>query len=728
MQERSLSHARRFAGEPPVVHLRARLPAGLGTARLSGALRDVVARHEILRTALRALPGMAESAQIIGTVPDQVLRVLPDGDRDALSRSEMAMAVEHGGFVAARTSEFLFLSAPTWCADEPTLLLVLSELDLTGERPQYADLAQWLHEVLDEEGRSAADSVLGVTGPLLATAASRLAVREAAVRALAVIDLPDMEWQGPETAALLLSCWRTVLSRMAGCTVPVAVAVDGRDQAGLAAAAGPLARYLPLLTPYDGTRTSADDVRVIDADWEALRAQHAALDFGDRPWPYAFSMVTVPPPWQVDGLVDAGEPHALRLSAVRTGDRVAMRITADHHAIDRAPAAEIADQFRQAVSDALARPTTPLGRLDLMSERAREQRAAFNPPVTGLPTGTIADLVLDRANRCPDEPAILSPGGPATTFGRLADGIRAVAAALLDRGAGPGDLVGVYLPRTADLVMAMLGILRAGAAYVLLDPAHPADRTAYVIGDARPGICVTDGAPVPGHQGITLDVGEIREATAPECAPPHPAALAYVMYTSGSTGRPKGVMVTHAGLTNYVTFAAGRYVTDGLSGAVADSPVTFDLTVTSLLVPLVAGQPVTLLSGSCGLGRVDPLIEVLRGRPRLSLLKLTPSTLTAINRTAQVGELAGAARVLVMGGEQLTYESVEAWREGDAELRIVNEYGPTETVVGCCVHEVTPDDPHIGPVPIGSPVPGVEVHVLDDRLDPVPVGHAGQIF
>ena len=214
------------------------------------------------------------------------------------------------------------------------------------------------------------------------------------------------------------------------------------------------------------------------------------------------------------------------------------------------------------------------------------------------------------------------------------------------------------------------------------------------------------------------ETNPISEATADN--------LAYVIYTSGSTGKPKGVMATHRGLTNYLSWCTAAYqVSDG-QGSPVHSPVGFDLTVTSLFSPLLAGRSVALVSEEKG---VEGLSDALRSGADFSLVKITPSHLDLLSQKLPPEEAAGRTKVLIIGGEALYGESLSFWRAHAPATRLINEYGGRmETVVGCCVYEVPPGETISGAVPIGRPIANTQIYLLDERLQPAPVGAPGELY
>src|SRR5215204_5687818 len=201
--------------------------------------------------------------------------------------------------------------------------------------------------------------------------------------------------------------------------------------------------------------------------------------------------------------------------------------------------------------------------------------------------------------------------------------------------------------------------------------------------------------------------------------------LAYVIYTSGSTGRPKGVMVTHRGLVNYLSWCTEAYGVAEGRGAPVHSPLSFDLTVTSLLSPLCVGQTVTLLADEiAGVG----LAESLRSESGYSLIKITPAHLALLANSIP-DNATDWTNAIVIGGEMLTAEALTPWRSKLPRTRLINEYGPTETVVGCCVYEIRAETAiSDGGVPIGRPISNTRVYVLDNGFEPAPIGVAGELY
>ncbi|GAA2980049.1 amino acid adenylation domain-containing protein [Actinokineospora diospyrosa] len=365
---------------------------------------------------------------------------------------------------------------------------------------------------------------------------------------------------------------------------------------------------------------------------------------------------------------------------------------------------------------ALSTPDSPVGDLDLHDGTEPDWNdTAVAPTVTSLP-----DWFSAQAARTPDAPAVLA-GGERITYRDLDERSNRLARALIARGVGPENTVALSIPRSVAMVVAVLAVAKAGAAYVPVDPEYPADRVRLMLTDSAPGLVLTVAdalPPIPGVDRVLLDSLDLSgESAAPigdadRVTPLDPDHAAYVIYTSGSTGVPKGVVVSHRALSNHLAWSLRRF--KGLTGhTLLHSSISFDFTVTPLLGTLVAGGAVELCADS-----PDAIAEAVG---TATFLKITPShlPLLASVRLADHG-------TLVIAGEALHGAALGGWT-APAELDVINEYGPTETTVGCLLHEVTAPVAD-GAVPIGSPVENTTCVVLDARLRPLPVGVVGELY
>ncbi|WP_203791629.1 non-ribosomal peptide synthetase, partial [Paractinoplanes rishiriensis] len=380
-------------------------------------------------------------------------------------------------------------------------------------------------------------------------------------------------------------------------------------------------------------------------------------------------------------------------------DGLSFRLKFDPNAFDRPATEAIARRLERILETLVANPDQPLSRVDVLGgdERDRLLTAGTGPVVE--PGELAPELFRRQAALTPQAPAVAA-GGDLLTYEQLSARADDLARWLVSRGVGPDSLVAVMLPRSVDLVVALLAVWRAGAAYVPVDVDYPAERVRFVLADAAP-VLVLSADVLDG-----LDTAAAPEVTLPE---PRAEQAAYVIYTSGSTGTPKAVVVPHAGLADHLRWARQAYPA-AAGTALVHSSVAFDLTVTALWTPLVTG----------GCARLADLSGDLSGEPQPSFLKATPSHLTLLE---SLPERVSPSGTLMLGGEQLLGEAARRWHERHPDATISNSYGPTEFTVNAAEHTLRPgDDYGPGPVPIGRPVANTRLYVLDDGLLPAPVG------
>ncbi|MEV6823196.1 amino acid adenylation domain-containing protein [Nocardiopsis dassonvillei] len=338
--------------------------------------------------------------------------------------------------------------------------------------------------------------------------------------------------------------------------------------------------------------------------------------------------------------------------------------------------------------------------------------------------------IARQAAKTPDAIAVRE-GERTLRYGALDRAANRLAHRLRALGHGPGTHVAVRLPRSVDLVVCLLAVLRSGAAYVPLDPVHPPERARRILEEVDAGLLVTDranaGEVTGSHRVLVLDdpaeraVADREPDTPPEVAVA-PEDLAYVIYTSGSTGVPKGVMVTHDGLARYTDWARGALPVH--EGAVLHSSIAYDLGLTSLYPPLAGGGTVTVVAEDDS--GVEALAETVR-RSSQGVLKMTPTHLGMLRRALPAPVLADTALCLVIGGEELRGEALAVWAEHAPGTVVVNSYGPSETTVACCAYVTRAGETEPGPVPIGEAIAGARLSVLDGDGLPVPDGEVGEL-
>ncbi|UYQ65424.1 non-ribosomal peptide synthetase [Streptomyces peucetius] len=445
------------------------------------------------------------------------------------------------------------------------------------------------------------------------------------------------------------------------------------------------------------------------------------------------------------------EPGALRITGaevsdavhyplaliVEPGDGLLLRFKHDASRLDQVTVAVLANRFTALLHTLVSEPGRTVARTALLSDREREHLTELNATAHPVPEATLVSLVAAQAARTPDAPAVAFED-TALSYAELDRRAEALARRLRARGAGPERYVAVAVPRSAELMVALLGVLKSGAAYLPVDLDYPSDRVAFMLGDsgARTVVTTADAAgrlpAVAGLDHLLVDSDEDVPETTPARAagPDHPA---YLIYTSGSTGRPKGVAVTHRAVVNRLAWMQGEYGLAADDRVLQKTPSSFDVSVWEFFWALVEGATVVLARPD---GHRDPayLAELIHGR-RITTMHFVPSMLAAFTQVmesaAGTPDWAASLRRVFCSGEALTGDQARRWREltsrsGHGPVPLHNLYGPTEAAVDVTFF------PYEGgtdlAVPIGRPVWNTRLHVLDPFLRPVPDGVPGELY
>jgi amino acid adenylation domain-containing protein len=763
-----------------------RIDGELDPSRLAEALRAVTARHEILRTTFPRTAGMSVPVQVVRPALPPVFSYLDlaavpaevrEGHLTALRSSAAAPAFDlaEEPVLVARAIRLapglhrLFLWLPAACADTVTLGLLAGEIarETAGrateddEVLQYADLAESFNELAESEEAAAGrehwagiDAVSGLEVPLPrwwgaedpAGEAEPLAVAlpEGAPGAAAAL----AQEAGVPLAAVLLAGWMGLLYRLSHRSpLLCGTLIDGRSYEGLDQALGLFARFLPLqveIAPDLPFRALAQRVAAAleeaepwqdSFDWE-----HWAGSDDGRPVPFfgvAFELCRRPAPLHAAGLTFTVE------RAAATVDRTGLLLSCEegegglaaelrfapelHHPRE---ARRLAERYAVFLAAAVSEPHRRLGDLDLLG--AEEARALLGVP--GLAAAGDAGLgfphlVEEQVRKGPERPAVRS-GELIWTYRELNDRAGRLASWLARLGLGDESVVGICLESSPETLASVLGIHKAGGAFLPLEPTYPRERLAFLLEDSGAAAVVTAArwrhlVPESLPTVTWEELGETGEWEPAVESPPAPARrLAYVLYTSGSTGRPKGVLVEHRSLVAYLRWAGGNLFAGGVEALPAVTRLSFDASLKQLLAPLLFGGEVWFLPPGTAADPVHLLTAL--GERHGSAFNCVPSLwrelLPAVE--AGVGGLgAGHPVALLLGGERLDEGLLERTFAALPGIRLWNLYGPTEVTANATAALLVPE----GPVSLGAPLPHARVYLLDERLQPVPAGAAGEI-
>jgi len=778
-------------GQNPADHLvqSAILVEGsLDVEALNRALREIVARHDILRTYFYSQPGVKVPLQVIAENVELEWRIVAgenfDVD-DAIALDELLREERERPFAGERESRLLFtlvkldssshlllIGLPTLCADAHTLNNLVDELvrfygrgtdDVQDVPAQYVQFSEWQNEFLEGEdahaGRDfwqrqrASDSealnlpfeVKAQLQPFAPSTSFELTLQPHLLAGLESL-ARSLETSN-ETC--LLACWELLLSRLSvQADVSVNVLFDGRKYEELSEAFGLFAGFLSVRCRFEEGLTFEQVIRRIEQsvsearEWQEYSIADAdeESDYSNPPIGFEYLRRSVR---RANGVaftirrqhVDF-EPAKLKLSCVQTDEALVTSFAYDARAFSSANIRRLAQQFHTLLESAVSDPKMAVSRLLLLADEEREHLLQrLNETQRPYPKELCFHQLFEaQVARTPAAQAVVCEE-ERLSYEELNARANQLAHYLMRLGVGPETRVGICVERSVQMLVGLLAILKAGGAYVPLDAYGPRERLAFMIEDADLHLLLT-------QQVLSAQLGDLLAATRTLCiddewpqiaqeSVSNPTSLttpqnaAYVIYTSGSTGTPKGVLIQHQGLVNYLSWAVEAYRVAEGNGALVHSPLGFDLTVTGLYSPLLTGRCVTLLADK---GGIDTLGEAVGSGVGYSLLKLTPAHLQALGQLLPADNAQAQTACLVVGGEALYGEQLGFWHEHAPGTIVVNEYGPTETVVGCCVYAAAAEAVRAGSVPIGRPIANTRLYVLDQHQMPAPMGVVGELY
>jgi len=753
-----------------------RLTGELERAALHQALADVVARHESLRTIFPATndepyqqiledarPGLSVSATDPSTLDKAIAEAVTKGFDLA---TELPIRAEL--FIIGPDEHVLVLITHHIASDGWSMAPLARDVAQAyaarrdGLAPeweplpvQYVDYALWQRELLgsEDDPNSLAANQLAFWKHALADLPEQLELPTdrprpavASYRGETIRFELDAQLRhqlaelGRQTGTSLFMVLQTGLAALlnglgAGTDIPLGTPVAGRTDDALDDLVGMFINTLVLRTDLAGNPTFRELLaRVRDTDLAAYAHQ-------DLPFERLVEVLnpvrssSVPPLFQVmmvlqnnaeaagelAGLAATPEPvgtgtvkYDFRFEFVEEGDVLRVAIDYSTDLYDEGSVLVIGQRLTRVLRAIAAGPDTRLSQVDVL---APEERSAILVDLNDTAREVEQIAMPQRFERAvtenPDAIALVFEDEE-LCYAELNERANRLAHLLIDRGVGAGQLVGLTMPRSVELIVSLLAVAKTGAAYLPIDPDYPAERIQYVISDAKPAITLT--SEFLADPKVRCELAERSDAN--PGVPIDQRDPVYVIYTSGSTGRPKGVVVEHRSVTDYLAWTTTAY--GAVTGtALVHSPVSFDLTVTALITPLVSGGKVVLS------GLEDPTAPAVLANPA-QFMKATPSHLPLL---ANLPPQFAPSKELLLGGEALTGEALAEFRSTHPDVTVFNVYGPTEATVNCSEYRIEPGTVvPAGPVPIGRPQANARLLVLDALLRPVPAGVVGELY
>ncbi|MGC0314399.1 amino acid adenylation domain-containing protein [Kitasatospora acidiphila] len=753
------------------------LDGPLDTAALKAALRDVVVRHEALRTVFAAVDGEPCQRVLDAGSIDRLL-TLARGDDQALAETAtrpFALGDELPlRALLCRESEdrhVLLLVLHHIAGDGWSLAPLAADLStayaarLDGAAPawaplpvQYADYALWQRDLLGDE----TDNDSFISGQLdywreaLANLPEELALPTDRPRPTVASHLGgtvDMaipadlyervrelaRAEGVTVYMVLQAALAVLLCRLgAGTDIPIGTPVAGRTDEALDSLVGFFVNTLVLRTDLSGAPTFIELLsRTREASLGAFAHQDTPFERLVEELAPARSMARHPlfqvlltlqnnkqAVLDLPGLETAVLPPVQRAARfdldfeldedVETGGLRGELVFA-RDLFDNGSAERLAARFVRVLAAVVASPEREVGRVDVLDEAERQRLLdQWQPAPVAVPTATLPELFETRVAAAPDAVAV-SFEGAELTYAEMNARANRLARLLVERGVRPESVVPVVLERSVEMVVALLGVVKAGGAYLPVDPELPAERIEYLLSAAGSAVCVTPElvAESAGHGPENLTDRQLRVD--------HPA---YVIFTSGSTGRPKGVLVPHAGIVNRLAWMQAEYGLTSTDRVLQKTPFGFDVSVWEFFWTLLEGA--TLVVARPG-GHRDPtyLTELIR-RERVTVTHFVPSMLQAFLSEPSAGECTGL-RAVLCSGEVLSADLRDAFGRALPSVPLHNLYGPTEASVDVTSWACAQDSAGVS-VPIGRPVWNTRLYVLDAALQPVPAGVPGELY
>ncbi len=751
---------------PERAHCLITIEGELNVKVLRRGVEVVAQRHDALRLTFQRLPGM--------TIPLQVL----SESKDVWSAAKDLATLDgtlHASLTALSPAKHqLLLSVPALCADERSLQNLAREIGIayetylegreSADEPlQYLTASEWLNELLESEEAAGGkkywrerniSAALDLKLPSertptdvaeFAPRSSKLWLDDRTTHALSLFALRD----NFTVAELLLACWHLLCRRLTGeSDIVIGTYFDGRTDVELQEALGLYEKCLPIDCHFEKDVTFAGCLRevheAIDAagEWQECFSWSDALDLDEGLFfPYCFAFTQHFPPFASGGLTFAitesftcVDRFKLKLSCRQEDNRLLIEFHYDPNFFADKDVQRLAQQYETLLREAVTRPQSPVEELDVLGhDERRFLLHEFNNTEVdfGAPL-LLHTFVEQQVARTPGVIALVSEDDQ-LTYAELNARANQLAHYLISRGVTNETFVAICLERSLEMVIALLAVLKAGAAYVPLDPQSPPDRLAMMLDDVAPRLVITTSASrdvLPaGINAFELDrewTILLNESDANPDQRMLPDQLAYVLYTSGSTGKPKGVMISHRAICNHMHWMQRTLPLTEQDTVLQKTVFTFDASIWELFVPLFTGARLVLARPG-GQQYSSYLVEAVLEH-NVTVLQLVPSMLTVLLGEPRLEECRSLRRMCV-GGEALPVAQVKrCYQLLNAE--VVNLYGPTEAAIETIVFEC--DRAEIeqrsgGVVPIGKPIPNVQVYVLDERLNPTPCGVAGEL-
>ncbi|HET8840290.1 MAG TPA: amino acid adenylation domain-containing protein, partial [Ktedonobacteraceae bacterium] len=781
-------------GQPYYVEGSLLIEGLLDRGRLQQAIEAVVREYEVLHTTFRQLQGMSLPLQVVGApnvcwLPDcdltacaeqeqrQQLQILAhtlaslssDLEQDAVLRAVLA--------ILSPNRHVLLINLPGLCADNRSLqtlttlfyhqyrALEQGEQLQTDEPMQYALVAEWLNELLAaaelEAGRihwqrQHVSDHLNTTFPFedapTHSSPFRPHIIERSIgQALSAQIEQYVQISQIPASLFFLTCWHVLLWQLTRQTeLCISVTCDGRSTEDLIPVIGPLARSLPLLSHLEATMpfsaVLAQTQAAYQTAYEWQECFQGDLLAGEQQTTKDLSFLPISFEYIAPATIQ-GDSHlslflfsqrayldrfTLKLSCSATNDLFLTEFQYDGSRVSEDSVICLADSFSALLEDILQNPAASLETFLPLSAQAKtfllftlNDTRREHPENRRLP-----QIFEEQVVQHPERIAVIAQDLQ-VTYAELNRRANQLAHYLRHIGIRPGSLVGLCIERSLEMVVGLLGILKAGAAYVPLDPSYPKQRLAFMIEDAQVALLITRQDlltlfPLSKQQIFCLDTCQEVLRSAPVANPQGEIASempAYVLYTSGSTGKPKGVFISHQALSNHMHWMQSAFPLHAHDSVLQKTPFSFDASIWEFYAPLLAGARLVIAEPERQQDSVY-LIQEMRLQ-QISILQVVPMLLRMLLDNPDFATCQSLKRVFC-GGETLS-RALAQRVFACLDVELINLYGPTETTIETVVWSCKKEEKQVV-VPIGHPIDNIEAYVLDTNLQLKPFFAIGELY
>jgi amino acid adenylation domain-containing protein/non-ribosomal peptide synthase protein (TIGR01720 family) len=686
----------------------------------------------------------------------------------------------------------LLVAISTMCADRISLHHLLHDIsvaydtylqdhELEDTPLQYADIAAWQNELLiGEEAEIAKEYWFNqkVSNSLIDKLPNEKKVNQKPRFEPKVINInfdsaitnniaAIAQKHTVDISTVLMACWQILLWRLTNKSeVLLALCYDGRNYQELQPAVGLLAKYLPVRIQIQEYYILADILKQLDKQLnEAVQWQDFfnSEDFVDETKdtqkssfiPFVFEFVSQPSKYfagdvsfSIQNIYSCIERFKVKLLCWHQGDSLTAELYYDANLFQQEDIERLAAQFQTLLSSAINNPEIAfssaapqvVARLEILSPQERQQLLAeFNNTRTApSPYPCIHHWIEAQANKTPNNIAVVFDNQQ-LTYQELNAKANNLANHLASLGVKPETVVALCVERSLDMIVGIFGILKAGAAYLPLEPSLPEAALAFRLQDAQVSVLLTQKCLVEKinfQARVVFIDAEIGDSPPDNILQPATREnLAYVIYTSGSTGKPKGVAVEHRHIVNYVNGILEKLDLPEAASFATISTFAADLGNTAIFSALCTGGCLDIIAEECATDPVafaeycDGLRRGVGDRNTIDSLKIVPSHLSALLSGSHAEKLLPRQR-LILGGEPASWDLIKQVRELAPECKIFNHYGPTETTVGVLTYPVEEicTDTLSNIVPLGRPLANTQIYLLDNYCQPVPLGVTGEIY